>query len=268
MESKFLEAIKRLVTYDNKEFLRSFQLRSEIKECNNDNSNGRNKDITNDNNNNIITTDAAAASAYLLPPFETIGFLEAKWFEVLKELVEYGNKNILGNFALYLVMEERRVEEYAKQVTNGILDISNSREAKENGRKEEGGAEVHQHHHNNSSNNSNNSNNKNNHNNQSWSTRPRDKNGRFMSSNTVATITTTTDATAATAASAASITANTTTAVGVVSDNTTLTATPQTSTTLLQQQNHNHHYRGKINYETHTVDLFLVAMLLLLPRKY
>jgi hypothetical protein len=39
-----------------------------------------------------------------------------------------------------------------------------------------------------------------------------------MSSNTVATITTTTDATAATAAS---ITANTTTAVGVVSDNTT-----------------------------------------------
>jgi hypothetical protein len=33
--------------------------------------------------------------------------LEAKWLEVLKELVEYGNKNILGNFGLYLVMEEK-----------------------------------------------------------------------------------------------------------------------------------------------------------------
>ena len=38
--------------------------------------------------------------------------------------MEYGNKNILGNFALYLVMEEKRVEEYAKEVTSGILDIS------------------------------------------------------------------------------------------------------------------------------------------------
>ena len=72
MEGKFLEAIRRLVEYGNREFLRSFQLRSEIKEGNNGNGNGSSRNTTNDNNN-IITTDAAAASAYLLPPFETIG---------------------------------------------------------------------------------------------------------------------------------------------------------------------------------------------------
>jgi hypothetical protein len=96
MENKFFEAIRRLIEYGNREFLRSFQLRSEVKEGSNGNGNG--------NNNNIITTYVAT----LIPPFETIGFLEAKWLEVLKELVEYGNKNILGNFMLYLVMEEKK----------------------------------------------------------------------------------------------------------------------------------------------------------------
>jgi hypothetical protein len=138
IESRFLEAIRKLVEYGNKEFLRSFQLRSEIKEGGN--GNGKN---TNNDNNNIITTDAAAASSYLLLPFETIGFLETKWVEVLKELVEYGNKNILGNFALYLVMEEKRVEEYAKEVTSGILDISSRK------------AEVHYHNDSNGSNSNN-----------------------------------------------------------------------------------------------------------------
>jgi hypothetical protein len=56
-------------------------LRSEIKEG--ANGNGKN---TNNENNNIITTDAAAASSYLLPPFETIGFLEAKWLEVFERI--------------------------------------------------------------------------------------------------------------------------------------------------------------------------------------
>ena len=150
MESKFLEAIRKLVEYGNREFLRSFRLRPEIKEA--DNGNGNNNTNTN-SNNNIITTDSAS----LIPPFETIGFLEAKWVEVLKGLVEYGNKNILGNFQLYLVMEERRVEEYVKEVT-GILDINSS-----SGKEKE---EVHQHHHNNGSNGSNNNSN-NNRNNQS-----------------------------------------------------------------------------------------------------
>ena len=118
MESKFLEAIRKLVEYGNREFLKSFQLRSEIKEGSGDSNNG-NDNSNNNNDDNIITTDIAA----LIPPFETIGFLEAKWLEVLRELVEYGNKNILGNFELYLVMEERRGEEYAKEVTSGILDI-------------------------------------------------------------------------------------------------------------------------------------------------
>ena len=80
------------------------------------NGNGNSNSINN-NDNNIITTDVAS----LIPPFETIGFFEGKWLEVLKELVEYGNKNILRNFTLYLVMAERRVEEeYAKEVTRDI----------------------------------------------------------------------------------------------------------------------------------------------------
>jgi hypothetical protein len=92
MENKFLEAIRKLVEYGNREFLRSFQLRSEIKERS---GNGSNANSRNGNDkNNIIITDIAS----LIPPFETIGFLEAKWVEVLKELVQYGNKNILGNF--------------------------------------------------------------------------------------------------------------------------------------------------------------------------
>ena len=149
--------------YRNREFLRSFQLRSEIKEGNNGDK----------NNSNIITTDVAS----LVPPFETIGFLEAKWLEVLKELVEYGDKNILANFELYLVMEERRgEEEYAKEVTSGILDIKRARDKKEQ--------EAQIHHDN--DHNSRNNNNNNNSNNQSWSTRLRDKNGRFIS--TTATI--------------------------------------------------------------------------------
>jgi hypothetical protein len=88
MESKFLEAIRKLVEYGNREFLRSFQLRSEIKECNN--SNGNSNSINN-NDNKIITTDVAS----LIPPFETIGFLESKWLEVLKGLVEYGNNKFI-----------------------------------------------------------------------------------------------------------------------------------------------------------------------------
>jgi hypothetical protein len=143
--------------YGNREFLRSFQLRLEIRESNS--SNGSNQD-KNTNDNNIITT--AAAASYLLPPFETIGFLEAKWLEVLKELVEYGNKNILGNIELYLVMEEEREEKYVKEVTSGILDVK--KEERGIGRER---SEV--------------SIPTNNNNNQSQF-RPRDKNGRFMSS--------------------------------------------------------------------------------------
>jgi hypothetical protein len=80
--------------------LRSFRLRTEIKE-----ENSNNEEIT--STNNIIKSNID----FLVPPFQTIGFLESKWFEIIKELVEYGNKNILGNFKLYLVMEDRRQEE-------------------------------------------------------------------------------------------------------------------------------------------------------------
>src|SRR5919201_3651468 len=100
IENKFLEAIRRLVEYGNREFLRSFQLRLEIKEGGNGNSRNGNGNNNNNDNNGIITTDTAS----LIPPFGTIGFLESKWLDILKELVEYGNKNILGNFKLYLVM--------------------------------------------------------------------------------------------------------------------------------------------------------------------
>jgi hypothetical protein len=134
--------------------------------------------------------------------------LEAKWVEVLTELVEYSNKNILRNFTLHLVMVERRREGYVKEVTSGILEIKP--EDNEKGKEKE-----EQHHHNGSKNN----------NNQPWSTRLRDKNGRFMSSNTVAT----------TAASS-----NTTTAVAI-------TTTPTIATA-----NHNH---GIINYEIAGVGL-------------
>jgi hypothetical protein len=75
IENKFLEAIRKLVEYGNREFLRSFQLRSEIKEGGNGNSRNSNDNSNkNNDNNNIITTDVAS----LIPPFETIGFLEAK----------------------------------------------------------------------------------------------------------------------------------------------------------------------------------------------
>jgi hypothetical protein len=190
MENKFLEAIRKLVEYGNREFLRSFQLRSEIKE-NSGNGNGNNG---NNNNNTFIITDVAS----LIPPFDTIGFLEAKWLEVLKELVEYGNKNILGNFVLCLVMEEKRGEEYAKEVFSGILDIKSEEKRKE---------QELVHYHNNGSNNSNNDN-------QSRSNRLRDKNGRFMSSNTAAETTTA---------------SNTTTAVAITTTPTTVTAKPPSS---------------------------------------
>ena len=75
---------------------------------------------SNNNDNNIIITDTAS----LVPPFENIGFLEAKWLEIIKELVEHGNKNILKNVELHLVMEERRQEENNnKEITSGVLDI-------------------------------------------------------------------------------------------------------------------------------------------------
>jgi hypothetical protein len=48
MDSKFIEATKKLVEYGNREFLRSFQLKPEIKECNNSNHNSGNNS---DNNN-------------------------------------------------------------------------------------------------------------------------------------------------------------------------------------------------------------------------
>ena len=172
IENKFLEAIRRLVEYGNREFLRSFQLRLEIKEGGNGNSRNGNGNNNNNDNNGIITTDTAS----LIPPFETIGFLESKWLDILKELVEYGNKNILGNFKLYLVMEEKRGEEqYVKEVSSGVLDIKREERGVGRGRIAE---QVP------------NPTNNNNHN-QSWSIRLRDKNGRFMSSSTATAATTT-----------------------------------------------------------------------------
>ena len=106
------------------------------------------------------TTTTDITSLSLSPPFQTMGFLESKWLEMIKELVEYGNKNILGNFKLYLVMEEKREgEEDTKEITTSILDI----------KREERRTEVH-----------NSNNNNNNNHNQSWF-RPRDKSGRFIS---------------------------------------------------------------------------------------
>jgi hypothetical protein len=113
MENKFIEAIKQLVTYGNREFLRSFQLRSEI--------------IKEEDSNNKETTTTDITS--LVPPFQTIGFLESKWLEMITELVEYGNKNILGNFKLYLVMEEKREGEDTKEITTSILDIKREERA-------------------------------------------------------------------------------------------------------------------------------------------
>jgi hypothetical protein len=83
---------------------------------------------------------------------------------MIMELVEYGNKNILGNFKLYLAMEEKREGEETKEISNGILDI-----------KREERAEVHNPNPNNQL--------KKNNNNPSWF-RPRDKSGRFISTST------------------------------------------------------------------------------------
>jgi hypothetical protein len=161
IENKFLEAIKQLVTYGNREFLRSFRLRTEIIQQG-DNGHSNNKETT--------TTDIASLSLSLVPPFQTIGFLESKWFEIIKELVEYGNKNILGNFKLCLSMEEKREgEEKVKEMTTSILDIKKE----EKGRAQVQNPNTHQNNHQNN----------NNHNNTSWF-RPRDKNGRFISAST------------------------------------------------------------------------------------
>jgi hypothetical protein len=83
-ENKFIEGIKQSILYGNREFLRSFQLRLEIRERNI--SNGSNQD-----KNTVDTTTVTC----LAPPFQNIGFLETKWLEIIKELVEHGNKNIL-----------------------------------------------------------------------------------------------------------------------------------------------------------------------------
>ena len=112
MENKFLEAIRKLVEYGNREFLRSFQLKAEI-------INGKEP-----NNRNTNTIDKIDDITSLIAPFQTIGFLEAKWLEVLKELVEYGNNNILGSFKLSLAVEEKGQENNTtKEVFSGILDI-------------------------------------------------------------------------------------------------------------------------------------------------
>jgi hypothetical protein len=152
-ENKFIEGIKQSILSGNKEFLRSFQIRLEIRERNSSNS-------SNQDNKNIVTTSIA----YLAPPFQNIGFLETKWLEIIKGLVKYGNKNILKNVKLHLIMEERIQEENnnTKEATirGSILDI----------KKEEKGRGITAVNHNTN----------NNRNNQSWF-RPRDKFGRFTS---------------------------------------------------------------------------------------
>ena len=96
IENKFIEGIRQSILYGNREFLRSFQLRLEIRERN----------ISNDSNQDKNTVDTTTVTC-LAPPFQNIGFLETKWLEIIKELVEHGNKNILKNVELHLVMEER-----------------------------------------------------------------------------------------------------------------------------------------------------------------
>ena len=88
---------------------------------------------------------------------------------MIKELVEYGNKHILGNFKLYLAMEEKNggEGEDTKEITTSILDIK--KEKKEIRAQQVQNPSTHQ--------------NNNNHNNTSWF-RPRDKNGRFISTST------------------------------------------------------------------------------------
>ena len=79
MENKFLEAMRRLIEYGNREFLRSFQLRSEIKEG----DNGKNVNSNNNSSNNKdIDNIIATYTASLIPPFDTIAFFETTWLEV------------------------------------------------------------------------------------------------------------------------------------------------------------------------------------------
>ena len=92
-------------------------------------------------------------------------------------------------------MEEKREEQYVKEVTSGILDIKKEEKGIGRGRL----IEVPNHNHN-----------------QPWSTRLRDKNGRFMSSGAV---------TAATATAAS----NTTTAVAITTTPIIATAKPPSS---------------------------------------
>ena len=97
---------------------------------------------------------------------------------------EYGNKDILGSLKLYLAVAEKGQQQeeetsgVVKQVFSGILDLKKEERGTgigiEKGRVENG-----------------NGNNGNHNNNQSWSTRPRDKNGRFISSSTSVATTTT-----------------------------------------------------------------------------
>ena len=123
-------------------------------------------------NTNIDIT----SSSSLIAPFQTVGFLESKWLEVLKDLVEYGNKNILGSFKLYLTVEEKGQQNNNEATTNtkikevfsGILDIKREERGTGVGK---GRTEVPMP--------------TPNHNNPAWS-RPRDKNGRLISSSAAA----------------------------------------------------------------------------------
>ena len=120
VESKFIEATQKLVEYGNREFLRSFQLRAEI-------INGKEQTTPSNNNNNANSINNIDITSLILP-FQTIGFLETKWLEVLKELIEYGNNNILGSLKLYLAVAEKGQQQEeipagVKEVFSGILDL-------------------------------------------------------------------------------------------------------------------------------------------------
>jgi hypothetical protein len=60
-----MEGIKQWILYGNREFLRSFQLRLEIKERNSSNS-------SNQDNKNIVDT-TTITSLSLAPPFQNMG---------------------------------------------------------------------------------------------------------------------------------------------------------------------------------------------------
>ena len=62
-ENKFIEGIKQWILYGNREFLRSFQLRLEIKE--------RNSSSSSQDRNTVDTTTITSLS--LAPPFQNMG---------------------------------------------------------------------------------------------------------------------------------------------------------------------------------------------------